>query len=163
AGARPGPRGSRPDGGRRQALASLCGLARRTGLRPEHRGPAARQPAVVLPLPAAAGGRHVRPRRRPAQPETTPPAPPAPARAGRGRVEDVGRLLDAVPTDTPLGVRDRAMFETLYGGGLRVGELVGLNVDDLDPGQSLVRVRGKGRRERLCPVGPLATAWVERW
>jgi integrase/recombinase XerC len=79
------------------------------------------------------------------------------------RVEDVVRLLDAVPTDTALGVRDRAMFETLYGGGLRVGELVGLNVDDLDPGQSLVRVRGKGRRERLCPVGPLATAWVERW
>ena len=78
-------------------------------------------------------------------------------------VEEVIRLLDAVPTETSLGVRDRAMYETLYGGGLRVGELVGLNLDDLDPDQHLVRVRGKGRRERLCPVGPLAMAWIERW
>jgi integrase/recombinase XerC len=78
-------------------------------------------------------------------------------------VDDVIRLLDSVPTGTPPGVRDRAMYETLYGGGLRVGELVGLNVDDLDPDQHLVRVRGKGRRERLCPIGPLATAWIERW
>lgn len=78
-------------------------------------------------------------------------------------VDDVIRLLDAVPVGTPLGVRDRAMYETLYGGGLRVGELVGLNVEDLDGDQHLLRVRGKGRRERLCPIGPLATAWVERW
>ena len=48
------------------------------------------------------------------------------------RVDDVIRLLDAIPVDTPLGVRDRAMLETLYGGGLRVSELVGLNLDDLD-------------------------------
>ena len=67
------------------------------------------------------------------------------------RVDEVIRLLDAVPTDTPPGVRDRAMLETLYGGGLRVSELVGLNLDDLDFDQELVRVRGKGRRERLCP------------
>jgi integrase/recombinase XerC len=79
------------------------------------------------------------------------------------RVEDVIRLLDGLPTETPLGVRDRAMFETLYGGGLRVGELVGLNLDDVDLGQELVRVRGKGRRERLCPVGRVAAGWVERW
>ena len=70
------------------------------------------------------------------------------------RVEDVIRLLDAISPDTPLGLRDRAMFETLYGGGLRVGELVGLNLDDLDAEQELVRVRGKGKRERLCPLGP---------
>ena len=55
------------------------------------------------------------------------------------------------------------MFETLYGGGLRVSELVGLNLDDLDLEQELVRVRGKGRRERLCPIGPMATAWIGRW
>ena len=48
------------------------------------------------------------------------------------RVDEVIRLLDAVPIDTPPGVRDRAMLETLYGGGLRVSELVGLNLDDLD-------------------------------
>jgi integrase/recombinase XerC len=79
------------------------------------------------------------------------------------RVDEVIRLLDAIATDTPLGVRDRAMFETLYGGGLRVGELVGLNLDDLDLDEQLVRVRGKGRRERLCPVGAMAAAWLGRW
>ena len=79
------------------------------------------------------------------------------------RAEDVIRLLDAISPDTPLGVRDRAMFETLYGGGMRVGELVGLNLDDLDAEQELVRVRGKGKRERLCPVGPVAVAWISRW
>ena len=55
------------------------------------------------------------------------------------------------------------MFETLYGGGLRVGELVGLDLADLDLPQGLVRARGKGKRERLCPVGPEAVAWLGRW
>jgi len=79
------------------------------------------------------------------------------------RVEEVIRLLDAIATDTAFGVRDRAMFETLYGGGLRVGELVGLNVDDLDRDQQLVRVRGKGRRERLSPIGAMADRWIGHW
>jgi len=78
-------------------------------------------------------------------------------------VEDVIRLLDAIRADTPAGVRDRAMFETLYGGGLRVGELVGLDLADLDLEQGLVRVRGKGRRERLGPIGPAASAWIAVW
>ena len=78
-------------------------------------------------------------------------------------VEDVIRLLDAVPTDTPSGVRDRAMYETLYGGGLRVSELVGLDLEDVDHETKLLRVRGKGRRERLCPVGPAAIAWIGHW
>jgi len=78
-------------------------------------------------------------------------------------VEDVIRLLEAIPTGTDLGVRDRAMFETLYGGGLRVSELVGLDLADLDLSEGLVRVRGKGRRERLSPIGPEATAWISRW
>jgi integrase/recombinase XerC len=55
------------------------------------------------------------------------------------------------------------MFETLYGGGLRVSELVGLNRDDLDLEQELVRVRGKGRRERLAPVGRMAATCLTRW
>lgn len=79
------------------------------------------------------------------------------------RVDEVIRLLDSVRTDTPPGVRDRAMLETLYGGGLRVSELVGLNLDDLDFDQELVRVRGKGRRERLSPIGQMALHWIESW
>jgi integrase/recombinase XerC len=79
------------------------------------------------------------------------------------RVEEVIRVLDAIPTGDPPGVRNRAMFETLYGGGLRVSELVGLNLDDLDPDQDLVRVRGKGRRERLAPIGRMAMTWLGHW
>ncbi len=78
-------------------------------------------------------------------------------------VEDVIRLLDSIPTAEPLGLRDRAMFEVLYGGGLRVGEMVGLDLDDLDLEEGLARVRGKGRRERLSPIGGVASAWVVRW
>jgi integrase/recombinase XerC len=79
------------------------------------------------------------------------------------RIDEVIRLLDGVPVDTPAGIRDRAMLETLYGGGLRVSELVGLNLDDLDADSDLVRVRGKGRRERLCPIGGMAAGWIRRW
>lgn len=79
------------------------------------------------------------------------------------RFEEVIRILESIPTSEPLGVRDRAMFETLYGGGLRVSELVGLELSDLDWEQLLVRVRGKGRRERLCPIGPVAMNWLGRW
>ena len=79
------------------------------------------------------------------------------------RVEEIVRLLESIPTTEALGVRDRAMFETLYGGGLRVGELVGLDLADLDLEQGLIRARGKGRRERLCPIGPEAVDWLGRW
>ncbi len=84
------------------------------------------------------------------------------------RVDDeVIRLLDGVPVETLAGVRDRAMLETLYGGGLRVSELVGMNVDDLDcrEHERLVRVLGKGRHgERLCPVGGVwPPRWLRRW
>jgi integrase/recombinase XerC len=78
------------------------------------------------------------------------------------RVDEVIRLLDAIPGDTPPSVRDRAMLETLYGGGLRVSELVGLNLDDIDLEQELLRIRGKGRRERLCPIGEMAMHWLNR-
>ena len=79
------------------------------------------------------------------------------------RVDQVIGLLDAIPTDDSLGLRDRAMFETLYGGGLRVGELVGLDLADLDLGEAVAKVRGKGRRERLAPIGDSAAGAIVRW
>ena len=79
------------------------------------------------------------------------------------RVEDIVALLESIPTGSTKGLRDRAMFEMLYGGGLRVAELVGLDLDDLDAERMAVRVRGKGRRERLAPIGPEAAGWLARW
>jgi integrase/recombinase XerC len=78
-------------------------------------------------------------------------------------VEEIVRFLDAIPVSDPPGIRDRAMLEVLYGGGLRVGELVGMNLEDLDISQGLIRVRGKGRRERLSPQSTEAISWLERW
>ncbi len=77
--------------------------------------------------------------------------------------EDLGRLLQSPPTDNPMGLRDRAILETMYSAGLRVSELVGLCDGDLDFEAGIVRVRGKGRRERLSPVGSYATRALKRW
>ena len=66
--------------------------------------------------------------------------------------EEIGRLLEAPPSDHPAGLRDRAILETMYSAGLRVSEAVGLVLSDLDLHAGVVRVRGKGRRERLAPV-----------
>jgi integrase/recombinase XerC len=79
------------------------------------------------------------------------------------RVDEVVAFLDGIAVGEPSGVRDRALFEVLYGGGLRVSEAVGLDVADLDLEGGAVRVRGKGRRERLCPVGEMAAEWLRRW
>ncbi len=79
------------------------------------------------------------------------------------RVDEVIKLLDGIGMETEIGLRDRAMFETLYGGGLRVSELVGLDLRDLDLGEGLARVRGKGRRERLCPLGDMASRCLGYW
>ena len=78
-------------------------------------------------------------------------------------IEKVVLLLDSIPVADPAGIRDRAILETLYGGGLRVGELVGINLEDLDGESELVRVRGKRKRERLCPLGPIAFEWINRY
>jgi len=77
--------------------------------------------------------------------------------------DEIGRLLAAPPTDKNAGQRDRAMLEVLYSAGLRVSELVGLNDADLDREQSVVRVRGKGRKERLAPIGSYAQSALDAW
>jgi integrase/recombinase XerD len=68
-------------------------------------------------------------------------------------VEDVGRLLEAPEAATPAGLRDRSILELLYGSGLRISELTGLDVDDLDLEGGSVRVLGKGGKEREVPIG----------
>jgi len=77
--------------------------------------------------------------------------------------EELGRLLTAPPSNDPMGLRDRAILETMYSAGLRVSELVGLSDSDLDFAVGVVRVRGKGRKERLAPIGSYAAAALKRW
>lgn len=77
--------------------------------------------------------------------------------------DDIGRLLEAPPSDDPAGLRDRAILETMYSAGLRVSEVVGINDGDLDFENGLVRVRGKGRRERLSPLGSYSERALRRW
>jgi integrase/recombinase XerC len=68
-------------------------------------------------------------------------------------VDDMFRLLDAVRPEDVLGLRDRAILETLYSGGVRVSELAGLDVAHVDLGSGLIRVLGKGNKERIVPIG----------
>ncbi len=91
----------------------------------------------------------------PKLPKTLPSVPDA---------EMLNRFLDSLPGDGELQpIRDRAILELLYGCGLRVGELVGLNLEDIRPRERLLRVRGKGRRERLAPYGRKAAAALEAY
>ncbi len=68
-------------------------------------------------------------------------------------VDEMFRLLDSIPEDSLAALRDRALLELLYSSGIRVSELTALNVFDVDFQQSMIRVCGKGNRERLTPVG----------
>ena len=77
--------------------------------------------------------------------------------------DEIGRLLEAPKRDKPAGLRDRAILETMYSAGLRVSEVVGLNDGDLDLVAGLVRVRGKGRKERLAPLGRFALQALGAW
>lgn len=72
-------------------------------------------------------------------------------------------LLEAPADLTPLGLRDRALLETLYSAGLRVSEVVGLNLTDLDLDDGLATIRGKGKRERLALLGPQAVSALQEW
>ncbi len=80
-------------------------------------------------------------------------------------VVEVERLLDAAggEDDDLHGLRDRALLELLYAAGLRIGEAVGLDREDLSTDGAFVRVIGKGDKERLVPVGDVALDWLARW
>ncbi len=75
----------------------------------------------------------------------------------------VEQLLLAPDTSTPLGLRDRAMLEVLYASGLRVSELVGLPLQHIDLVQGVLRIMGKGQKERLVPFGQVAQDWLQRY
>jgi len=77
--------------------------------------------------------------------------------------EDVEALLAAPDPATPAGLRDRAMLEVLYASGLRVSELVGLECHRVDLGAGVLRVTGKGSKERLVPLGEEAIVWLQRY
>jgi integrase/recombinase XerD len=79
------------------------------------------------------------------------------------RLEEVERLLAEPDSKTPLGLRDRAMLEVLYSTGLRVSELTGLRVTDLDTKVGCVRCIGKGDKERIVPVGKKALGMVDKY
>jgi integrase/recombinase XerD len=77
--------------------------------------------------------------------------------------QQVTRLLEAPDTATPIGLRDRTMLELMYASGLRVSELVGLRIENLNLNQGVVRITGKGGKERLVPLGEEAIAWLRRY
>ncbi|NUL49390.1 site-specific tyrosine recombinase XerD [Cellulosimicrobium funkei] len=128
--------------------------------------------------------------------ETDPAQDVTPPRPAQGlpkaiRVDQVTALLEAIPTDTPPGMRDRALLEFLYATGARISEAVGLDVDDVigavrgpggepgkpretgsggteaggpgEPGPAVVRLFGKGSKERVVPLGSYAAAALEAW
>ena len=76
---------------------------------------------------------------------------------------DVERLLAAPDLDDPLGLRDKAMLELLYACGLRVSELVGVTTHDINLRQGVVRLMGKGSKERLVPMGEEAMSWLQKY
>jgi len=77
--------------------------------------------------------------------------------------EQVALLLEAPRANEPMGLRDRAILETLYSAGLRVAELVGLDIGHWDRGANILRVFGKGKKERIAPVGSYAARALDRW
>lgn len=78
-------------------------------------------------------------------------------------VDQAATLLEAPPANQVLGLRDRAILETLYSAGLRVAELASLNVESWDRDANILRVLGKGRKERVAPVGQYAADALSRW
>jgi integrase/recombinase XerC len=78
-------------------------------------------------------------------------------------VDEMFRLLDSIQSGSTLDLRNRAIFETLYSCGIRVSELTGLNVFDVDFNGSVIRVLGKGGKERIVPIGQKALAAIKKY
>ncbi|MBU1182679.1 MAG: tyrosine recombinase XerC [Proteobacteria bacterium] len=78
-------------------------------------------------------------------------------------VDEMFHLLDSIKTDSLAGFRNRAIFETMYSSGIRVSELAGLNIADVDFGGRVIRVLGKGGKERIVPVGDKALRAVRAY
>lgn len=90
--------------------------------------------------------------------------PKLPQRLPKGiSVSQMQRLLETLSGDDPAGLRDRALLELLYATGARISEVLGLDVDDLAGEHGLVRVTGKGAKQRLVPVGSFAREAVDAW
>jgi integrase/recombinase XerC len=77
--------------------------------------------------------------------------------------DELTRLVATPPADTPLGIRDRAILEALYSAGVRVSELTGLDLGDIDLDSGMITAHGKGKRERLALLGPQAISALKRW
>lgn len=90
-------------------------------------------------------------------PKLDKPLPDAPTE------EELRKLLGAVKTNTPAGVRTRAMIETAYSCGLRVDELISMDISSVDLKQRLIRVIGKGKRERTVPAGKQSLFWIKQY
>jgi integrase/recombinase XerD len=102
--------------------------------------------------------------KRPADPTLRIESPALPHRLPKSLTEgDVENLIAAPDVDTRLGIRDRAMLETLYASGLRVSELVTLKTGQVSHDMGVVRVIGKGSKERLVPLGEEALTWLRRY
>jgi len=78
-------------------------------------------------------------------------------------IEEVDRLMEEPNVMLPLGLRDRAMLELMYGTGIRVSELLALQIEDINTMAGFLRCLGKGRKERIVPVNQTAIKWVERY
>ncbi|MCF7806467.1 MAG: tyrosine recombinase XerC [Simkaniaceae bacterium] len=78
-------------------------------------------------------------------------------------IDEVDAFLELPDTGAFLGLRDRALLELLYSSGIRISELVGLNRNDIDFRESVMRIRGKGKKERVVPLTKMAMGWLQRY
>ena len=157
------PARQNPGGGdRRSGDSRMAGTSVRAAAHGRDHAPQAGRCTVVLQIPAARrfrGEKRARLVRTPKAPKTLPDVMTA---------EQTNALVDGVAPaadklERPYPARDLAIFELLYGCGLRISELVGLNLDDFDRSERWIRVRGKGRKERQVPYTGKASASLERY